>query len=114
MHGVHQRTKPYSAIKAHACAGTSAWSQIGGPSGVRNLREEYRSGKRNTLAPVAVHNVAVGTEDEGLAGHDGLDSSRFSLIRTTPLQLFALGHDMLVGRPCRDSKTLSNATTWAQ
>lgn len=80
--------KSYAAIKAHACA--SAWSQIGGLSGVRNLREEYRSGKPNTLAPVAVYNVAVGTEDEGLAGHDGLDSSTVSLIRTTPplFQLF--------------------------
>jgi hypothetical protein len=37
---VHQRTTPYSAIKAHACAGASAWSQIGGLSGVLNLREK--------------------------------------------------------------------------
>jgi hypothetical protein len=111
LHGVHQRTMPCAAIKAHACAGASAWSQIGGPSGVRNLREEYRSRKRNALAPVAVYNVSVGTEDEGLAGQDGLDSSTFSLIRTHPPFPFSLPRHMLVGRPRRDSKTLSNATT---
>ena len=108
---MHHRTTPSAAITAHAFAGASAWLQIGGPSGVRNLREEYRSGKRDTCAPVVVCNVAVGTEDEGVAGKDGLDSSTFSLFRTpSPLRVIRLRH-MLVGRPRRDSKTLSNPTT---
>lgn len=111
LHWVHQRTRPSAAITAHAFAGASARSQIGGPSGVRNLREECRAGKRSTWPPVVVCNVAVGTEDEGLAGMHGPGSSIFSLFPThPPLRVIRL-HHMLVVLPRRDSKTLSNATT---
>jgi hypothetical protein len=36
LHEVHQRTRPSAAITAHAFAGASALSQIGGLSGARN------------------------------------------------------------------------------
>jgi hypothetical protein len=102
---------PPVAITDHAFAGVSAWAQLGGSSGLRSLREKYRLGKRNTWASIVVCNVAVRTEDEGPAGQERLDSSTFSLFRThTPLQVIHLRH-MLVGRPRRDSKILSNPTT---
>jgi hypothetical protein len=40
LHQTHQRTTPSAAITAHASAGVSAWSHVGGPAGVRNRRDE--------------------------------------------------------------------------
>jgi hypothetical protein len=68
---------------AHASAGVSAWSHVGGPSGVRNCRDELRAATPSGWTPIAVCDVAaVADEGRTRVRGIGLDLATFDLLLT--------------------------------